>query len=233
MTENNEIKKNESTPSEDGKNKKSYYQTDDEYLLHVKVALNNSNQKDIDPILSAYGYPQSKIDEGKALYEIALEKQKNQVKEYGEQYTATENLTKAIAKVGDEYLDHVKIANVAFKNQKGVLSEIAALGGRKKTQAAWIAQANTFYKNLLAKPAYVTAMANFGQIEVILTASAAKFKDISDLYDKRQKETGEAQTATKERDNAIEELDDWFTDYAEIAVIALGKKPELLQVLGL
>lgn len=233
MTENINNNKNELTPPEDGKNTKSYYQTDDEYLLHVKVALNNSNQKDIDPILTAYGYPQSKIADGKTLYETALDKQKKQIQEYGEQYTATENLTQAINEVGDEYLEQVQIANVAFRNQKGVLAEIAASGERKKTQAAWIAQANTFYKNLLAKPEYVTAKAKYGQTEAKLTASAAKFKTISDLYDKRQKETGEAQTATKERDKAIAELDVWFTDYADIAVIALGKKPDLLEILGL
>jgi len=233
MIENNENKNNDLTPLEDSKNNKSYYQTDDEYLLHVKVAVNNSNQKDIDPILTAYGYPQSKIEEGKALYEIALDKQKKQVQEYGEQYTATEKLTKAIAEAGEEYLVHVKIANVAFRNQKGVLAEIAALGERKKTQAGWITQANTFYKNLLAKPEYVIAMAKFGQTGEILTASAAKFKTISDLYDSRQKETGEAQTATKERDKAIAILDEWFTDYADIAVIALSKKPDLLEILGL
>ncbi len=221
------------TPPVASKNTKSYYETDDEYLLHVKVAINNSNHADIAPILTSYGYTPAKIDAGKALYEVAMDKQKLQVKEYGEQYTATEKLTKAIADASEEYKKHVSIANVAFRNQKGILSEMAASGERKKTQAAWITQANTFYKNLMAKADYKTAMAQFGQTEAILTAAANKFKDVADLYDARQTESGEAQTATKVRDAAIDELDVWFTDYSDIAIIALGNKPELLEILGM
>ena len=234
MTETTNTTTNEVvTPPVADKNKKSYYVNDDDYLLHVKLAVNNSDHAEIAPILISYGYTAAKIDIGKALYVTALEKQKEQVKEYGEQYTATEKLTKAIANATEDYMKHVKIANVAFRNQHGVLSEIAALGERKRTQAAWITQANTFYKNLMSKAEYKTAMAAFGQTEAILTAASAKFIDVANLYDQRQKEAGEAQTATKTRDNAIEALDIWFTDYSDIAIIALGNKPELLEILGL
>jgi hypothetical protein len=221
------------TPPTVVKKNKNYYETDDEYLLHVKVAINNSNHAEIAPVLTTYGYSVTAINEGKALYEIAMALQKLQIKEYGEQYTATEKLTQAITDASGEYKKHVSIANVAFRNQKGLLSEIAALGERKKTQAAWITQANTFYKNLMTKPDYITAMTQYGQTAALLTAAANKFKDVADLYDARQTEAGEAQTATKARDNAIADLDVWYNDYSDIAVIALNEKPELLEILGL
>ncbi len=221
------------TPPTVVKKNKNYYETDDEYLLHVKVAINNSNHAEIAPVLTTYGYSVTAINEGKALYETAMALQKLQIKEYGEQYTATEKLTQAITDASGEYKKHVSIANVAFRNQKGLLSEIAALGERKKTQAAWITQANTFYKNLMTKPDYITAMTQYGQTAALLTAAANKFKDVADLYDARQTEAGEAQTATKARDNAIADLDVWYNDYSDIAVIALNEKPELLEILGL
>ena len=46
------------------------------------------------------------------------------------------------------------------------------------------------------------------------------------------KEKGESQDATKLKDTAFGELDDWMRDFYAVAKIALEDNPQLLESLG-
>ena len=48
----------------------------------------------------------------------------------------------------------------------------------------------------------------------------------------QEKEKGEAQAATKARDAALDDLQDWLSDYLAIAKVALEEDPQLLEGLG-
>lgn len=218
-------------PEDDG-NRPNNYETLDTYLSRTKIALTNSNHEKIEPVLSTYGYPASKIADGIALHADAEKKQKDQVKEYGEQYTATDALHNAILAVSIVYIEHLELARIAFKKQRGVLSELAANGERKKTQDGYLSDATTFYKNLLDKPAYVAAMAKYGQTEEILNDGFELVKTANNKLAEQRKEQGEAQTATKNRDIAVNLFSEWYTDFIGVAQIALKNKPELLEILG-
>jgi hypothetical protein len=44
---------------------------------------------------------------------------------------------------------------------------------------------------------------------------------------------GEAQQSTKDRDEALDRMEDWFADFKAIARIALEDKPQLLEKMGI
>ena len=48
----------------------------------------------------------------------------------------------------------------------------------------------------------------------------------------QEKEKGQAQAATQKRDAALDDLQDWLSDYLAIAKVALEDNPQLLEGLG-
>ncbi|MEQ6121592.1 hypothetical protein [Reichenbachiella sp. MALMAid0571] len=208
--------------------------TIDARMLNAQVAIDNALGNDtIKAALALFGYDEAKLNEGQALYEDASGKQNKQKQEYGEQYQATDALDAAMSAANAVYMRHVKIARIALRAQRGVAQALDLDGRRKQTYSGWINQASVFYTNALADAGIKTALAQFGITDQALTDALAAIKDVEAKLAAQLKEKGEAQDATKVRDEAFEELQDWMSDFVAISRIALENDPQLLEVLGI
>ena len=54
---------------------------------------------------------------------------------------------------------------------------------------------------------------------------------VKSLGETQQREKGKAQTATKERDAAIDALDEWLSEFRTVAKIALEDNAQMLEAL--
>ena len=127
----------------------------------------------------------------------------------------------------------LKVARVAFKRNSGVATQLDLAGTRKKSLSGWMAQANQFYKNALGDKAILAELKEFGITEQKLRAGLAELAVIEQANLVQEKEKGEAQAATQKRDAALDELQDWLSDYLAIAKVALEDDPQLLEGLGI
>ena len=75
-------------------------------------------------------------------------------------------------------------------------------------------------------------MAAFGMTQAKLEAGKKLLAETETANAAQEKEKGKAQQATLERDNAVEQLEEWLSDFISIARIALEEKPQLLEKLG-
>ena len=121
---------------------------------------------------------------------------------------------------------------VAFKKEPGVATKLALNGRRKESFSGWLEQANLFYDNALANPDILNGLAKFGITEEKLQAGKTQVEELAALNAAQEKEKGEAQQATKTRDEALDALDDWLEDFLAIAEVALADKPQFLEALG-
>jgi hypothetical protein len=130
-------------------------------------------------------------------------------------------------------MDLVIIANIAFKNDVGAQQSLGLNLPRKKSYSGWLTQALQFCNNLIASPNYMPAMEKYGQGIEKIQAVKKEISDTQTYSEAHKSEKGEAQQATKIRDEKLDELFTWVNDYKKIARIALKEQPQLLEKLGL
>ena len=209
------------------------YQTIDEFLTDARVALDNSGaNSEIQERLAVYGYTPERMQEGRALYDEAVAATRQQQVEYGDKIAATAALNEAWQRAKASYNTLAQVARVAFKNDTGVTTKLALGGRRKRSLSGWMEQANVFYENALGNSEIMGGLAKFGITEERLQGGKADVEALETLNAAQEKEKGEAQQATQNRDEAIEALDEWLGDFLAIAEVALSDRPQLLEALG-
>ena len=209
-------------------------QTIDIKLLFAQNAISNAQSNpEIKASLVLFGFDDAKMQEGLALYEQAAALQIKQVKEYGEQFAATDALNLAKANASKVYMTHVKIARIAFKGARGLAESLQISGKRRESLSGWLKQAKAFYGNALSTPAVVEGMAKFGIAQEKLEEGQSLVAKVEAKLNSQLKEKGEAQTATQARDEAFDAIQEWMSDFIGIARIALEAQSQYLEMLGI
>ncbi|MFT6856667.1 MAG: vacuolar-type H+-ATPase subunit I/STV1 [Cyclobacteriaceae bacterium] len=167
------------------------------------------------------------------MYEVAQAAQNKQKQEYGEQFSATDALDTAMSAANQVYMRHVKVARIALRGQRGAAEALQLTGRRQQSYSGWIKQASIFYTNALIDEGVKTALSSFGITEQALQEGQDNVNDVQAKLAAQLKEKGEAQASTQERDQALEDLLDWMSDFVAIARIALENDAQLLEVLGI
>jgi len=202
-------------------------------LLAAQVAIDNAlSDTEVQTFLAEYGYDNDRISQGKTLLENTQQLHQQQQKEYGDQFAATDALNKSWADANVSYMRFVKIARIALKSDHAAYKKLDLTGNRKQTLSGWLGQAKQFYLNALSDKDVLEKMANFGITQEKLEAGKQLVEATETANAKQEKEKGEAQQATLERDKVFDRLEDWLSDFLAIARIALEDKPQLLEKLG-
>jgi hypothetical protein len=183
--------------------------------------------------LSVFGYTPEKIKKGNDLLDVAKQKTVGQVDGYGDQYAASDELNKKFSLTYDNYMVTTKIVRIAFKGRPDMLARLRATGKRHRSLSGWLNDARIMYWNILDNQEAVDTLANFGYSVEKITAERDAVEEVQDLQAVRLSEKGEAQQGTVDRDKAIDELCDWYSDFRAVARIALYDSPQLLEALGI
>lgn len=206
----------------------------DAQLAQAELAISNAlTNAPILNLLKTRNYDEAKLQIGAALVDHAKKLNEKQKKEYGEQYAATDEMHRLRDECHSVYIDHISLARVVFKNDRGAQEQLGLRGKRKRTFPGWVAQTNLFYSNALENPELLEKLAELNITEEELSEGKALANAVNEAWSKQKKERGEAQHITEKRDEVIEKLDDWYGDFIEVARVTLSKEPQLLEILGI
>jgi hypothetical protein len=201
-----------------------------ERLRIAQLAVSNSlAEAEIQSLVAGYGYPLTKLNEGKALYETAQAAVDAQKAAAGAQQLATQELEEAEQAAREAYQVLAKLARAVFVADKARLTILGLTGAMPRNVAGFLVAASALFENAAGVPALV----DYGYDAARLEAEKAKVAAF-DLADQKQKAAkGAAQQATRARDAALASLDAWRAQYIKIARLALRQKRELLEKLGI
>jgi hypothetical protein len=206
-----------------------------EYKLRfADRALSNAMASElIKNAVADFGYDEKRMLEGRALYDKANKLYIQQIKEYSEQFGASQALKEIYEEASQVYMTHVKIARMALRDDFELYLALKLKGSRERTYDKWFAQANAFYTMALDNKKIQDAMAYMGITKKKLEDGYDLIKKFQEQANTQRLETGDAQRATLLRDEAMEELDDWVADFIAVSRIAMEEDPQELEKLGL
>lgn len=213
--------------------KKSYYLPIEERLRKARLAIEGAvAAPEIQKALQEFGYDTATMEEGKALLDEATDTLNQHKTKYGEQYEATAEINDAVEVANRAYMKALTVARIAFKNDSKADKALALSGSRKQSFSGWLPMVRQFYDNVLANPEWIAKMERFKYDRKKIESDKGLVDTVLDLEVKQNQAKGEAQSYTKIRDEKLDALYEWVSDFKDIAHVALDERPQLLEKLG-
>ena len=204
------------------------------FFAGAELILNNAQQHpDIAAALEVFGYDAATLQEGQDLLIAARSRYDAQIREYGEQHAATQAFKEATKQADKTYSTHRRLAKIAFKQDPQRQTDLRLNDRKPSAFNPWYEQARHFYTALLADTDAQTRLARYRITLDVLQTAQGEVTQAFALNSSQEREKGEAQSATQDRDGAVEALDEWLSEFKAIARIALDETPQLLEALNL
>lgn len=212
---------------------KSYYLSNQQ-MLHNYGAMFENLAKEIElkTELAEYGYDEAKISEGKALYDKARQTFDANVKETREETTASLSFQEKYQNFHKNYTTHRKKARIVFEDNAEAFAQLNLKNIPAKAIAKFLEETRAFYQLLDINETLRNALKTLKVTEQDIKNQLQLLGEVEKLNADYQKEKGESQQATKDKDNAFDALDKWVSKFHKVAKIALEDKPQLLESVG-
>lgn len=204
-----------------------------ETLEQYRVALENvTTQTEIATIMAEFGYDETTLTEGKNLLaktREAFDFNKKEDDETSEAYndfaTQKENLAKT-------YSLHRKKAKVIFRKDPTTQSKLALTGSLPTAYIKWLEVVKKFYTVVTNDTDLQTKLLRLKITTEEINNTTQQITNLELARATYLQEKGESQDATKAKDKAFSEIDDWMSEFYAVAKIALEDNPQLLESIG-
>lgn len=199
-------------------------------LENYRVVFQNVERvEDIKTELAEYGYDADKIAEGRALYENAQGLFNKNKQETEEEKQAYAKFSSAYSEVAQLYKKHRKVAKVVLLKNEELASAFRIKKAESQVYLQWIDDAETFYKEIKKETVVKERLTLFKLTDAIANAQLTKMEEVKILRGNYEKEKGESQDATKQKNKAFREIAEWIREFYAVAKIALEDQPQLLE----
>ena len=202
-----------------------------EQTKEARLLIENSRQHaGIRQALVDFGYPIKNLEKGKALLEHFLMLQGAKRQNYRAQLNATDVVVTEFQQLKDTYDEHLALARLAFKQDRGMQKALGLHAPYPKRRSDFTEQVSSFYEQLL--PQHQT-VARYGLTQAEIEQAQATVAAFIQSQQQQAQRKGEAQSATRQRNQALKNLQRWVRGYRAIVRVALADEPQLAEVLGL
>lgn len=202
-------------------------------LEKFRVSLENAEkQPEIAAILAEYSLDTEALAEGRAKLVNAIAAYNTNKTEDVETSETRNTFHQLSEQLEASHRKHRKIARIVFRNDPVTRQKLAIEGAYPESYAKWIGNTKTFYAAALGDETIQTALGRLKVTPEELTATSDLAGQVEAARAEYHREIGESQNATKVKDAALSDIEDWMSEFYAISRIALEDNPQLLESLG-
>ena len=201
----------------------------EQLLIAGRVLDNTIGNPQISNVMLRFGYDEQKMADFRVLYDQAIVAHNAQVKEYGEKSEAYADFNKIYAVAKYEFSTLRKLLRVALKTDKEKLNQLNVFEAKKQTVGGLLDQMQVCYKNVFGDRDVLDKLAKIGINSFTLQGYLDNYNAARLSYSVFFREDSEAVHATRIRDDKVEALCDFLSDFFALARIAFADQPELLK----
>lgn len=208
--------------------------SESKFTERIRVALTNAeSHAEIKPLISEFGMDEPKIAEGwSILNKFTASSEKNEQENIEGKLSSN-----AYKKDMKEFLDllkrHRNQSLILFKKHPDFLVKLGIKGSFPSQYNKIFDFGKHFYKAIQKHSEIQDKLVLCKITPELVTDCLTKLDTVKTLRASYDKESGEAQDATVQKNMDLIELKNWIEDFDIIAKIALYDKPQLLEVLGI
>lgn len=206
------------------------YRVEDQ-LQRAKTIIENALKRpDLLKKLANSKYDDKELAYGQTLLDKVVELQKKEEKECEKESSFSRSLEIDHKFAFKEYIRHKKIASTTLKANPDLIKALRINDFSPLGVSTWLAQALIFYKNVSYISKY---MAEQKVAEAELIQVRAMIEALQDARETQAKMQKTSQEITRQRDQALNELQQWMYKFHSIAQIVLRDDVRSLEALGL
>jgi hypothetical protein len=207
--------------------------TEAEALEQYRVSFENvEKQPQIATIMAEFGYDETLLTEGKTLLTKTQQAFEYNKKEDDETSVAYNNFVTSKENLAKVYGLHRKKGKVVFRKDETTLNSLGLKGSLPQAYIKWLETVKKFYSVAIGNSNIETKLIRLKVTQTELQETVALIAELETNRAEYLKEKGESQDATKLKDTAFGEIDDWMSEFYAVAKIALEDNPQLLESLG-
>jgi hypothetical protein len=183
------------------------------------------------PLLAAQGYDTVKLSEGLKLQQVAQDAFVARQKAMSEQRQALAVLAGAAAQARQTYADFREGARSLFRDS-ATRTELGLTGAVPEDLQKFSTLALTGYKGALDSPDHLKVLTQYGYPQALLQDALKQLDQLAAANNTGKAAQTAATHATKLRDQAMANLDDWLRQFRGLAKVATRSRPDLYKTLG-
>lgn len=182
--------------------------------------------------LSAYGYDESEIAKGKALYDLASQKIDANKSKTTDEKLAYNDFSRKYEAFKKLYSADRKKIKIIYRKEETKLIVLGIKGIASTRISEVLNDADTLYKQLKSNDSLREPLLKLQIDKAYINSCLTSLKEVKMAYADYISKKGESQQATKDKNKALFDLEKWVSEFYAIAKIALTETPQLLESLG-
>ncbi|MGE5341956.1 MAG: hypothetical protein ACM3SY_10815 [Candidatus Omnitrophota bacterium] len=193
------------------------------------------DREDIRLSLAHLGYESTRLEELVGVYNQTNDKYLFQKEVYAQSATTTAHRNEKLKEEQTRYMDFRTLAFKAFIDpaDKKYHELLGISMGMSKSMQGFITQARHFYQNALKRKEIMDKLSYFAITPEKLQAGLTGLEELEKLNNLQIANAGDAQRATRERDDSYKKLVVAYSTFVAATKIGLRQTPQLREVLGI